>query len=54
MSVLSFSLFVHVLHFDEVFLKNCLSFLCGTFYNLFNELGDKLKFTCSPDVIICG
>ena len=25
------------------------------FYNLFNEqLGDKLKFVLSPDVILCG
>ena len=37
------------------FLKSCLEFLCGTFYNLFNEeLRDKLKFVFNPDVILCG
>ena len=36
-------------------MKISLKFLCGTFYNLFNDwLGDKLKFVFSPDVILCG
>ena len=38
-----------------VFIKSCLNFLCGTFYNLFNEqLRDTLKFVFSPNVILSG
>ena len=37
------------------FLKSCLKMLRGTFYTLVNEeLGDKLKFMFSPDVILYG